>query len=350
MSETKELWMQDSPALTAEKPRYSSYPIKYPKLLQRFKDQQKVTWTAWEVSFKDDINHVKGNLCKTPESTRRGIHALLYIMGFFLFADGLLLLGVGNLANIITIREVIEWYALTAYIEVVHGQFYSESMESIFPGQREKIESEISSYPGIKRKIEWTEKWIHNPRYSMTRSDSFSVRPSAQQLVVANAIIESIFFTPSFGIILHFKKNGKMTGFAHGNDMISRDENMHRGVGCDIYELVEPEYRLPADVVSAMIQDAVSAEKQFVREMMSDGNIDDFTLKDACTYVEYIADLLSIDLGYPKIYKVSNPFPWIAMMNIENKSNFFETRVGDYVDTVGENKKDTINYGDDLEF
>jgi ribonucleoside-diphosphate reductase beta chain len=35
-------------------------------------------------------------------------------------------------------------------------------------------------------------------------------------------------------------------------------------------------------------------------------------------------------LGQPKIYQATNPFPFMDMISIQGKTNFFEKRVGDY--------------------
>ena len=36
------------------------------------------------------------------------------------------------------------------------------------------------------------------------------------------------------------------------------------------------------------------------------------------------------ELGYPKIFHVTNPFDFMEMISLQGKTNFFEKRVGDY--------------------
>jgi ribonucleotide reductase beta subunit family protein with ferritin-like domain len=43
-----------------------------------------------------------------------------------------------------------------------------------------------------------------------------------------------------------------------------------------------------------------------------------------------VADRLCVQLGYKKIYNVTNCFPWMEMISLESKTNFFEKRVSDY--------------------
>jgi ribonucleoside-diphosphate reductase beta chain len=49
-----------------------------------------------------------------------------------------------------------------------------------------------------------------------------------------------------------------------------------------------------------------------------------------CQYIEFVADRLLVSLGNKKVYNVENPFPWMEMISLQGKTNFFEKRVGDY--------------------
>jgi ribonucleoside-diphosphate reductase beta chain len=48
------------------------------------------------------------------------------------------------------------------------------------------------------------------------------------------------------------------------------------------------------------------------------------------TYIEFVADRLITQLGYPKIFNVACPFDFMELISIEGKTNFFERRVGEY--------------------
>jgi ribonucleoside-diphosphate reductase beta chain len=47
-------------------------------------------------------------------------------------------------------------------------------------------------------------------------------------------------------------------------------------------------------------------------------------------YLEYVADRLLVQLGYPKIWNTANPFPFMERISLEGKDNFFEKRVTNY--------------------
>ncbi len=47
-------------------------------------------------------------------------------------------------------------------------------------------------------------------------------------------------------------------------------------------------------------------------------------------YIEFCADRLLRALGHAPIYFARNPFPWMELISLEGKTNFFERRVGEY--------------------
>jgi ribonucleoside-diphosphate reductase beta chain len=58
-------------------------------------------------------------------------------------------------------------------------------------------------------------------------------------------------------------------------------------------------------------------------------------------YIEFVADRLLLQLGYPKAYKTANPFSFMERISLENKDNFFEKRVSTYAKaTVGKDREE----------
>ena len=77
------------------------------------------------------------------------------------------------------------------------------------------------------------------------------------------------------------------------------------------------------------MSEAVDIEKNFVCEALPVSLIG--MNSDAMSqYIEFVADQLLVDLGYAKIYNSANPFPWMEMLGLEGKTNFFERRVSEY--------------------
>ena len=87
--------------------------------------------------------------------------------------------------------------------------------------------------------------------------------------------------------------------------------------------------KLPKATLEAIIADAVEIEKEFVTDAIPVALIG-MNAELMCQYIEFVADRLLVSLGNTKIYNVENPFPWMDMISLQGKTNFFEKRVGDY--------------------
>jgi len=110
--------------------------------------------------------------------------------------------------------------------------------------------------------------------------------------------------------------------------LISRDEGMHCDFACDLYmnHIVN---KLPKSTIQEIIIDAVEIEKEFVSDAIPVKLIG-MNSEMMCQYIEFVADRLLVSLGNTRIYNVENPFPWMDMISLQGKTNFFEKRVGDY--------------------
>jgi ribonucleotide reductase beta subunit family protein with ferritin-like domain len=47
-------------------------------------------------------------------------------------------------------------------------------------------------------------------------------------------------------------------------------------------------------------------------------------------YIQFVADRLAVQLGYKKIYNVLNSFPFMEMISLDSKTNFFEKKSDAY--------------------
>ena len=75
--------------------------------------------------------------------------------------------------------------------------------------------------------------------------------------------------------------------------------------------------------------DAVAIEKEFVTDAIP-VNLIGMNADLMCQYIEFVSDRLLVSLGNEKVFNVENPFPWMEMISLQGKTNFFEKRVGDY--------------------
>jgi len=119
-----------------------------------------------------------------------------------------------------------------------------------------------------------------------------------------------------------------MPGLSFSNELISRDEGMHCDFACLLYN-EHIQNKLPKETIKKIICDAVEIEKEFVSDAIPVRLIG-MNAESMCEYIEFVADRLLVQLGNEKVYNTSNPFPWMELISLQGKTNFFEKRVGDY--------------------
>jgi ribonucleoside-diphosphate reductase beta chain len=121
-----------------------------------------------------------------------------------------------------------------------------------------------------------------------------------------------------------------MPGLTFSNELISRDEGLHWDVACLLYSYLQ--HPLSEERIHEIICDAVVIEKEFVTDSLPVSLLG-MNGKMMTEYIEFVADRLLEALGYKKVYHATNPFPWMELISLQGKTNFFEKRVGEYQKT-----------------
>jgi ribonucleoside-diphosphate reductase subunit M2 len=201
-------------------------------------------------------------------------------------------------------------------METVHQEMYSLLIDTLIrdPSTKKRLFSAHTRIPAVQKKAAWAMKWIHG-------TSSFASR------LVAFAAVEGIFFSGSFCAVFWLRKRGLMPGLTFSNEMIARDEGLHCDFACEMYSMLDNP--LEEQLVIEILKEAVSVEKAFVCEALPVSLIG-MNAHLMSQYIEFCADRLANSLGCGKIYNAVNPFPWMEMISLEGKTNFFERRVGDY--------------------
>ena len=92
---------------------------------------------------------------------------------------------------------------------------------------------------------------------------------------------------------------------------------------------MKEESRLDEKVVNTIIEEAVEIETVFITDSISCSMLG-MNIELMKQYIKFVGDRLLIQLGYNKIWNVSNPFDFMENISVENKTNFFEDRVSNY--------------------
>ena len=190
--------------------------------------------------------------------------------------------------------------------------------------EKTKLFQALDNFPCIKKKADWAKKWINDKR------SNFGTR------LLAFACIEGIFFSGSFCSIYWLKKRQLMPGLTFSNELISRDEGMHTDFAVLLYSKLNKKAKKAK--VHELFKEAVEIEKEFICEALPCKLIG-MNSNLMSNYIEFVADRLLVQLGYPKLFNTSNPFDFMEMISLQGKTNFFEKRVGDYSLSSGDHSK-----------
>jgi ribonucleoside-diphosphate reductase beta chain len=312
------------PMLDPTDDRFVIFPIRHPDVWAKYKQHMAVFWTPEEIDLSKDMKDWE----KLSDNER---YFIKNILGFFAGSDGIVM---ENLATRF-MREV-QWpeakffYSCQNLLEAIHSETYSLLIDTYITDSKEKdtILRATQTIPCVQKKAEWALQWIDNA------DASFATR------LLAFAAVEGIFFSGAFCAIFWLKQRGLMPGLTVSNEFIARDEGLHTEFACLLYsKLVN---RLDKKAAHKIIRDAVKIEKQFITKSIPCEMIG-MNAELMKQYIEFVADRLLLQLGYPKAYSATNPFPFMERISLEGKDNFFEKRVTTYAKAqVGKDKAQMV--------
>lgn len=139
-----------------------------------------------------------------------------------------------------------------------------------------------------------------------------------------------------------------MPGLSFSNELISRDEGLHRDFACLLYT-DHIQNKLPEESIYSIIKDAVEIEKEFVTDALPVSLIG-MNSELMCQYIEFVADHLLESLNLQKVYHANNPFDFMDMISLQGKTNFFEKRVGEYQKAGVMSDKENMSFSLDEDF
>jgi ribonucleoside-diphosphate reductase subunit M2 len=304
----------DEPLLSEEEEgqRFVLFPLRYPQVFAMGKKAVASFWTVEEVDLAPDLKDWRA-------LTRDEKEFLVVVLSFFAASDGIVNENLAlNFYDEVKNAEARYFYGIQLAVETIHSEMYSTLIDRLLEEDAKKLKHALRALhtiPCVRDKGKWALKWANKGKAAFGKR------------LVAFACVEGIFFSASFCAIFWMKKRGLMPGLAFSNELISRDEGLHCDFACLLFSMLK--HKPSADTVSAIVQDAVKCELQFVEEALHVGLIG-MNAALMGQYVKFVADRLLTQLGVPKVYGVPNPFDWMEMISIEGKTNFFEKRVGEY--------------------
>jgi ribonucleotide reductase beta subunit family protein with ferritin-like domain len=301
---------ESEPILREDGSRFTAFPVKYPHLYDFYKKQVACFWTPEEVDLSRD-----GKDWKTLSDDER--HFIKMVLAFFAASDGIVMENLSQrFMGDVKIFEAQANYAFQINIETVHSIMYSLLIEAYISDTTEKTKlfSATSNFPCVKKKADWAFKWLGS-------------NADFKRRIVAFSAVEGIFFSGSFCAIYWLKQRGILPGLTQSNEFISRDEGFHTTFAVMLHELLEDP--CTESEIKEIISECVAIEKEFITEAIPVKMIG-MNSGAMSQYIEFVADFLLSQYGLSPLYGSANPFPWMELISVETKTNFFEKRVTDY--------------------
>ena len=306
-------------------------PMRYPQFYDMYRDAIRNTWTVEEVDFSLDTNDLKN---KFGPAERYLIERLIafFATGDSIVSNNLVL----NLYQHINAPEARMYLSRQLYEEALHVQFYLTLLDTYLPdpNERAKAFAAVENIPSIRRKAEFCFKWID----SLQDVQRIETREQRHQfllnMVCFAGCIEGLFFFGAFAYVYYLRSRGLLHGLASGTNWVFRDESAHMAFAFEVIRTAREEEPdlfdddLKAQVVQ-MMSEAVDCEVAFAEDTLS-GGVAGLSIKDMRQYLEYCADQRMAQLGMPKHFGSTNPFPFIDLQDVQELTNFFERRVSAY--------------------
>ena len=311
-------------------------PMRYPQFYEMYRDAIRNTWTVEEVDFSLDTNDLKNKFGPAER------HLIERLIAFFATGDSIVSNNlVLNLYQHINAPEARMYLSRQLYEEALHVQFYLTLLDTYLPdpNERAKAFAAVENIPSIRRKAEFCFKWIDSLQDVQRIETREQRRQFLLNMVCFAGCIEGLFFFGAFAYVYYLRSRGLLHGLASGTNWVFRDESCHMAFAFEVIKTAREEEPdlfdddLKAQIVQ-MMSEAVDCEVAFAEDTLS-GGVAGLSIKDMRQYLEYCADQRMAQLGMPKHFGSSNPFPFMDLQDVQELTNFFERRVSAYQVGVG---------------
>lgn len=296
--------------LTPSAARFTAFPVEHPDLWALYKRAVASFWTADEISLAKDVAEFE---LLTPSER----HFITHVLAFFASSDGIVQENLAaNFLKEVQLAEARQFFSYQIFNEAIHNETYSLLIDALIrdPATKAATFAAITDLPAVRDKAAWALKWLD------------ASRPFAERLV-AFVCVEGILFSGSFCAVYWLKTRGLMPGLGLSNQFISRDEGLHCEFGVALYAKLAD--KIPGTRVQEIVREAVENEQRFITDAVP-CDLVGMNPASMSAYIEFVADRLLASLGADKLFGSQNPFPWMELISLSGKDNFFERVASEY--------------------
>ncbi len=297
--------------------------IKYSWTSEWYRQAMNNFWIPEEINLGQDVKEYRE---LDPEEK------LAYdkILSFLIFLDSIQTANLPTVSDYITANEINLCLTIQAFQEAVHSQSYGYILDTVCsPEERTEILYQWKDDEHLLKR----NKFIgdqYNAFYEEEGVDNF------MQTLIANYILEGVYFYSGFMFFYNLGRNGKMLGTAQEIRYINRDENTHLWLFRQIIlDLKTEEPELFTDekiaVYKDMIRMGVEHEIEWGKYVLGD-KMPGLTMQNVEDYIKYLGNRRSMDLGFGRLFDGYDEEPsnmkWVSEYSDPNmiKTDFFEAK------------------------
>ena len=297
--------------------------MKYTWVSDWYRQAMNNFWIPEEINLNQDVKDYRK--LSLAEKT-----AYDKTLSFLIFLDSIQTANLPNIGEYITANEVNLCLTIQAFQEAVHSQSYSYMLDSICsPQERNDI------------LYQWKndERLLSRNKFIGDLYNDFMEHKDKEHLMktlMANYILEGIYFYSGFMFFYNLGRMGKMPGSVQEIRYINRDENTHLWLFRSIIlELQKEEPNLfsedKIEEYRDMLKHGVEEEIRWAEYVLGN-EIEGLTMQMVSDYIRYLGNLRSTSLGFGILYEGYEKEPasmeWVSMYANANliKTDFFEAK------------------------
>lgn len=284
-------------------------------------------WIPEEINLNQDIKDYR----LLDEYEKRAYDK---IISFLTYLDSLQTAQLPNLMAYVTANEINLCLSIQSYQESIHSQSYSyildticspeERTEILYQWKDDKILLERNKFIGDQYNDFLEEKNTH----------------TFMKALIANYILEGIYFYSGFMFFYNLGRMGKMPGTVQEIRYINRDENTHlwlfRSIILELKKespelFTEDKVELYRNMLLKGVEEEIAWGKYVIGE-----NIQGLTTEMVTDYIKYLGNLRAKNLGFEPLFEGYDEEPasmaWVSEYSDPNaiKTDFFEAKPSAY--------------------
>ena len=263
--------------------------MKYAWVSDWYRQAMNNFWIPEEINLSQDVKDY-------PRLLSAERSAYDKILSFLVFLDSIQTANLPNIGAYITANEVNLCLSIQAFQECVHSQSYSYMLDTICsPVERNDILYQWKTDEHLLRRNTFIGDCYNE---FQERKDA----PTLLRVMMANYILEGIYFYSGFMFFYNLSRNGKMSGSAQEIRYINRDENTHLWLFRNIITELQKEQPelFTAESVQAlreMMREGVEQEIAWGHYVIGD-DIPGLNRQMISDYIRYLGNLRWTSLGY----------------------------------------------------